>query len=463
MTRYQLRREHDNRRRLNSFDYCDDDEDDDENDSLCELSVSTSVALGMNTSVADDADSDSDVSTPDQDQHDDSVVTAPQREHCYRLPFDSECNCLDSDVSSIDQLDDHPYLERPRSAENERKDVERRLECMHSSIDTIFPSEVQNTIMRYLDLKSLKNLKLMNGIYRVHVTCEVKRRRLFAWTQSDLRRGFEARYQDYLSAQGEQDKKRKLQIASMYDDDHPEKYYTACRELNRSIKRRRKSDFMRPSLLMRQSKPILSRLPPVESIEISKKQKPSICKVVEEKKSAKKKERTSNKRQMKIDGIRSFTSNQFMEDYNRLERELCLNMSPSSPPRDPKAARSRAKASPCAQAVPFTSIVDSPPQASRKRSLKSEGLTSSTEPIGIEQEQVKSASVLSKKKNSGKKRIKFTKEEDDAIWDGVKVFGEGDWKSIKTYHANVLNRRDNVAIKDRWRNIQLALNRRKRY
>ena len=217
VTRYQLRREHDNRRRLNSFDYCDDDEDDDENDSLCELSVSTSVALGMNTSVADDADSDSDVSTPDQDQHDDSVVTAPQREHCYRLPFDSECNCLDSDVSSIDQLDDHPYLERPRSAENERKDVERRLECMHSSIDTIFPSEVQNTIMRYLDLKSLKNLKLMNGIYRVHVTCEVKRRRLFAWTQSDLRRGFEARYQEYLSAQREQDKKRKLQIKSMYD------------------------------------------------------------------------------------------------------------------------------------------------------------------------------------------------------------------------------------------------------
>ena len=91
--------------------------------------------------------------------------------------------------------------------------------------------------------------------------------------------------------------------------------------------------------------------------------------------------------------------------------------------------------------------------------MKSEGLTSSNEPIGIEQEQVKSTSVLSKKKKSGKKRIKFTKEEDDAIRDGVRVFGEGDWKSIKTYHANVLNRRDNVAIKDRWRNIQLALNR----
>ena len=153
--------------------------------------------------------------------------------------------------------------------------------------------------------------------------------------------------------------------------------------------------------------------------------------------------------------IRSeFSSKQFMEVYNQLEKELCLNNM-----RDPKAAELCANDSPSA----LTSIVDSPPQASRKRSLKSEGLTSSNEPIGIEQEQVKSASVLSKKKNSGKKRIKFTKEEDDAIWDGVRVFGEGDWKSIKTYHANVLNRRDNVAIKDRWRNIQLALNRRKRY
>jgi len=204
----------------------------------------------MNTSVADDADSDSDVSTPDQ-------VTAPQREHYYRLPFDSECNCLDSDVSSIDQLDDHPYVERPRSAENERKDVllgivvERRLECMNSSIDTIFPSEVQNTIMCYLDLKSLMNLQLTNRIYRNYVICVVKRLRLFAWTQSDLRRGFEARYQEYLSAQREQDKKRKLQIKSMYDVDHPEKYYTACRELNRNIKRRVKNDHMRPSLLIR--------------------------------------------------------------------------------------------------------------------------------------------------------------------------------------------------------------------
>jgi len=49
----------------------------------------------------------------------------------------------------------------------------------------------------------------------------------------------------------------------------------------------------------------------------------------------------------------------------------------------------------------------------------------SNEPIGIEQEQVKSASVLSKKKNSGKKRIKFTKEEDDAIRDGVRVLERG--------------------------------------
>ena len=155
----------------------------------------------------------------------------------------------------------------------------------------------------------------------------------------------------------------------------------------------------------------------------------------------------------------NFHRKQFMEVYNQLENELCLkNMSPSSPQHDPKAAELCAKDSPSA----LTSIVDSL-AASRKRSLKSEGLTSSNEPIGIEQEQVKSASVLSKKKNSGKKRIKFTKEEDDAIRDGVRVFGEGDWKSIKTYHANVLNRRDNVAIKDRWRNIQLALNRRKRF
>jgi hypothetical protein len=282
----------------------------------------------------------------------------------------------------------------------------------------------------------------------------------------------------------------------MYDDDHPEKYYTACRELNRSIKRRGKNDFMRPSLLMRQSKPILSRLPPVESIEISKKQKPSIFVTSgkidindddgnyspsgnEEKKSAKEgaekyhtacRELNRNiKRRGKNDHMRpsllirqcirsEFSSKQFMEVYNQLEKELCLNMSPSSPPRDPKAAELCAKDSPSA----LTSIVDSP-AASRKRSLKTEGLTSSNEPIGIEQEQVKSTSVLSKKKNSGKKRIKFTKEEDDAIRDGVRVFGEGDWKSIKTYHANVLNRRDNVAIKDRWRNIQLALNRRKRY
>jgi hypothetical protein len=36
-----------------------------------------------------------------------------------------------------------------------------------------------------------------------------------------------------------------------------------------------------------------------------------------------------------------------------------------------------------------------------------------------------------------------------------------DWKSNKTCHAKVLDRRDNVAIKDQWRNIQLALKRRK--
>lgn len=221
----------------------------------------------------------------------------------------------------------------------------------------------------------------------------MKRLRLFAWAQSDLRWWFEARYQEYLCAKREQDKKRKLQIISMYvHHDYPKKYYAGCRELNRNVKRRGKNDHMRPSLLVRQSK----------------------------------------------------FSKQFMEVYNRLEKELCLNnMSPSSPQRDPKAAE-----------LCVTSVVDSPPQASKKRSMNSQDLTASNEPVEVEQVQV-STSLLSKR------RIKFTKEEDDAIRDGVKKFREGDWKSIKTYHAKVLNRRDNVAIKDRWRNIQLALNRRK--
>ncbi len=60
--------------------------------------------------------------------------------------------------------------------------------------------------------------------------------------------------------------------------------------------------------------------------------------------------------------------------------------------------------------------------------------------------------------DSGRKRMKFMKEVDDAIRDRVKRY---DWKSNKTCHAKVLDRRDNVAIKDQWRNIQLALKRRK--
>jgi hypothetical protein len=176
----------------------------------------------------------------------------------------------------------------------------------------------------------------------------------------------------------------------------------------------------------------------------------------EEKKSEKKTEEEENwkqinhgkrqvKRQMEIDGNRcEFTSIQFMEVYHRLKKDLCLNnMSPSSSPqRDPKAAAAAelcATDSPCAQAVPLTSIVDSPLQALRKRSMNLQGLISSNEPVGIEQEQVKSTPL------SGKKRMKFMKEEDDAIRDRVKKFGEGDWKSIKTTcHAKVLNRRDNV-------------------
>lgn len=64
-----MRREHDNRCRSKSFDYCDKDDYAAEDD---DVSVSTSVAFGMNSSsVADNSESDSDMSSTPNDQQDD--------------------------------------------------------------------------------------------------------------------------------------------------------------------------------------------------------------------------------------------------------------------------------------------------------------------------------------------------------------------------------------------------------
>jgi hypothetical protein len=288
-----LRREHYNRRRSNSFDYCDQDdaaEDENENDSLCGLSVSTSVAFGMNNSVADD--SDSEVPTPNDQQDGYPYFERPRGIIKLNSTVNEETNLVTTEeedsgfpseiINAIIGYLDCKALKKLRLTSRIYRDYvtcEQKARSRNCSIDTIFPNEVQDTIMQHLDLKSLMNLKLTNWAYKLLVMCEVKRRRLFAWTQSDLRCGFETRYQKYVAQLRELDKKRKLQISSMYDDDHPEIYYAACRELNRYIKRRGKNDHMRPSLLMRQLEPsihISARLPPpVETIVIPMKQKSS--------------------------------------------------------------------------------------------------------------------------------------------------------------------------------------------
>ena len=57
------------------------------------------------------------------------------------------------------------------------------------------------------------------------------------------------------------------------------------------------------------------------------------------------------------------------------------------------------------------------------------------------------------KKRKGRKRLKYTKEEDDAIKRGIETIGPGRWADIKVRYENELRRRSNVQIKDRWREI----------
>merc|ERR1712167_71076 len=53
------------------------------------------------------------------------------------------------------------------------------------------------------------------------------------------------------------------------------------------------------------------------------------------------------------------------------------------------------------------------------------------------------------------KKEKWTKEENQALRDGVELFGTGKWYHIKQdpRFADVLRKRTNIDLKDRWRNF----------
>ncbi|KAL7551416.1 hypothetical protein ACHAWF_017653 [Thalassiosira exigua] len=57
------------------------------------------------------------------------------------------------------------------------------------------------------------------------------------------------------------------------------------------------------------------------------------------------------------------------------------------------------------------------------------------------------------RKQSARKRRKFTPTEDAAIRNGVDRFGAGQWANIKAFYAVELKDRDQVQIKDRWRTL----------
>jgi hypothetical protein len=50
-------------------------------------------------------------------------------------------------------------------------------------------------------------------------------------------------------------------------------------------------------------------------------------------------------------------------------------------------------------------------------------------------------------------KIKFTEEEDEALKEGIKLFGVGKWAKIKYKFPEVLRNRTSVMIKDRYRNL----------
>ncbi|RHY28950.1 hypothetical protein DYB32_005578 [Aphanomyces invadans] len=56
-----------------------------------------------------------------------------------------------------------------------------------------------------------------------------------------------------------------------------------------------------------------------------------------------------------------------------------------------------------------------------------------------------------------KRRVVWTPEEEDAVRQGVRVFGESSWTEIKRRYPNVLVHRTAEQIKDKFRNIQKRL------
>lgn len=54
--------------------------------------------------------------------------------------------------------------------------------------------------------------------------------------------------------------------------------------------------------------------------------------------------------------------------------------------------------------------------------------------------------------NSGQRRKMWTERETQNLKDGVKKFGEGNWKQIRAYYS--FNNRTNVNLKDRWRTMK---------
>ena len=55
------------------------------------------------------------------------------------------------------------------------------------------------------------------------------------------------------------------------------------------------------------------------------------------------------------------------------------------------------------------------------------------------------------------RRSKWSQEEEDALCEAVKTHGSGKWAIIKKDHtfAEILRNRDNVSLKDKWRNLQV--------
>ncbi|KAI5408359.1 hypothetical protein KIW84_054256 [Lathyrus oleraceus] len=52
-----------------------------------------------------------------------------------------------------------------------------------------------------------------------------------------------------------------------------------------------------------------------------------------------------------------------------------------------------------------------------------------------------------------RKKRKWTSLEEETLRAGVKMFGEGNWRTIRDFYSNIFEYRSGVDLKDKWRNM----------